>query len=563
MTTTEQAVRPAPAPSAPSARIGAREVATVFAAGVVLALLATWPLALHLGTRVPHDPGDPLLQAWQVAWDGHAALHQPLHFFQANSFWPLKNSLAFSDALIGYTPAGLLGTGPTAALVRYDLLFLGALALAFAATYLLCRELGAGRTAAAVGGLACAMAPWRLEQAGHLHVLSIGGIPLALFLLLCGYRRGSRRLILAGWLAAAWQVSLGFTLGLQLLYLLAVIGAVVLVAWLRRGRPAPAPGVVLPTAAGAAGLLVVSWVLARPYLQVLNDHPEAHRTLARVSHLSPPLRSLAAASSDNLIWGGATRSVRTGLPAQNEQLLFPGVAIVLVAAAGLGSRAYPVRARRWLAVGVVVSFVFALGFSIAGEWSPYRLLWELAPGWRGIRTPGRVFTLTSLALALLAAAGAQRLLGRAGGGWRGWIVAVVLMSAVAVEGLGPIPTAAAPVAPPVVAAGRAPLLELPSDAHHDTTYEYWSTRGFPALVNGFSGFLPRQLLTLRLAVYWFPDRGSVALLRRMGVRGVVVHHEFARPDRWRHAATASLRGLGLTRRRIGEGLLFRLPAPPG
>jgi hypothetical protein len=355
-------------------------------------------------------------------------------------------------------------------------------------------------------------------------------------------------LILAGWLAAAWQVSLGFTLGLQLLYLLAVIGAVVLVAWLRRGRPAPAPGVVLPTAAGAAGLLVVSWVLARPYLQVLNDHPEAHRTLARVSHLSPPLRSLAAASSDNLIWGGATRSVRTGLPAQNEQLLFPGVAIVLLAAAGLGSRAYPVRARRWLAVGVVVSFVFALGFSIAGEWSPYRLLWELAPGWRGIRTPGRVFTLTSLALALLAAAGAQRLLGRAGGGWRGWIVAVVLMSAVAVEGLGPIPTAAAPVAPPVVAAGRAPLLELPSDAHHDTTYEYWSTRGFPALVNGFSGFLPRQLLTLRLAVYWFPDRGSVALLRRMGVRGVVVHHEFARPDRWRHAATATLRGLGLTRR---------------
>ena len=45
-------------------------------------------------------------------------------------------------------------------------------------------------------------------------------MPLALFLLLRGYRRGSRGLVLAGWLVSAWQVSLGFTLGLQYCYLL-------------------------------------------------------------------------------------------------------------------------------------------------------------------------------------------------------------------------------------------------------------------------------------------------------------------------------------------------------
>jgi hypothetical protein len=90
---------------------------------------------------------DPLLQAWQVAWDGHALLHQPLDWFQANVFYPLPNSLAFSDALIGYTPAGLIGSGPKAALMRYDLLFVLSYALAFTGAYALARELGLGGAA--------------------------------------------------------------------------------------------------------------------------------------------------------------------------------------------------------------------------------------------------------------------------------------------------------------------------------------------------------------------------------------------------------------------------------
>ncbi len=62
-----------------------------------------------------------------------------------------------------------------------------------------------------------------MTEAGHLHVISSGGLALALFLLLRGYRRGSRGLVLAGWLVSAWQISLGFTLGLQYAYLLLVL----------------------------------------------------------------------------------------------------------------------------------------------------------------------------------------------------------------------------------------------------------------------------------------------------------------------------------------------------
>ncbi len=161
-----------------------REIGLAALVAVGLALAMHWPLPLHIGRDVARDLGDPLPQAWQVAWDGHALLHQPLDFFQANVFWPLKNSLAFSDALVGYAPAGVIGSGPHAAIVRYDLLFLFAYALAFLGAYLLARELGASRAGGFVAGAAFAYAPWRLEQDGHLHVLSSGGIALALFLVL-------------------------------------------------------------------------------------------------------------------------------------------------------------------------------------------------------------------------------------------------------------------------------------------------------------------------------------------------------------------------------------------
>jgi hypothetical protein len=130
-------------------------------------------------------------------------------------FWPLPDSPAFSDALVGYAPAGLVGHGVHAAIARYDLLFLFAYALCFAGAYLLARKLSANKAGAVVAGAAFAYAPWRLEQEGHLHIISSGAIPLALFLLLRGYRRSSARTILAGWVVATWQFSLGFSLGLR------------------------------------------------------------------------------------------------------------------------------------------------------------------------------------------------------------------------------------------------------------------------------------------------------------------------------------------------------------
>jgi hypothetical protein len=535
--------------------IRGRELALAALAACLLAAAMHWPLPLHLGRDVPRDIGDPLVQAWEVAWGGHALLHQPLDYFQANTFWPLHDSLAFSDALVGYAPAGMVGSGPHAAIVRYDLLFLFAYALAFFGAYLLARELGAPPWAAAVGGAAFAYAPWRLEQDGHLHVLSSGGIPLALFLLLRGYRCGRPGLVLAGWIVATWQFSLGFTLGLQLAYLLAALGALALVSLARRRVKLPRR-LVAATAAGVAFFAIAAVVLARPYLDVAHDHPEAKRTAAQVSGLSGPLSSFAAAPEENLVWGKATAGLRDDLSSVPEQTLFPGVAIVALALVGLTASACPRRLRIGLGAAVIGIGFLSLGFHRhgAGSFYPYRLLYEILPGWKGIRVPGRLTTLTSLALALLAAWGAQRLadsLAKRHAPRRArplaWATAIALVLAVLIEGsgfdLGKDGTVlagpshpAVPPAPVRLASIRDPRLHLPLTIPANRRYVLWSTDGFPKLVNGRGSFVPRSFADLEYRMRPFPGGDTAALLQSLGVRRVVLHRNLAPGTAWARAA---------------------------
>jgi hypothetical protein len=545
-------------------QLTARELLGCVALAIVLALAMHWPLPLHLGRDIAKDLGDPLVQAWQVAWDGHALVHQPLSMFQSNMFWPQHDSLAFSDALVGYAPAGLIGgSGVHAAVARYDVLFLFAYVLCFIGAYLLARELGAGKAGAVVAGAAFAYAPWRLEQDGHLHIISSGAIALALFLLIRGYRNRAAGTILAGWLVATWQFSLGFSLGLPLAYLLAAGGAAVIVGWLKRRRPRPPRAVAIATAAGMLCFALVAGILARPYMRVLHDHAEAHRTIHNVASFSGPPYEFLVASQDSRLWGVVTKPLRDSLSFVPEQTLFPGLAIFVLAMIGLRIGTLPRRIRRALGWSALALAILSLGFQLNGiSWLyPYRWLYELLPGWQGIRVSGRLQTLTTLCLALLAAGGAQALAARARGRWgaiAATATAALLCVAVLADGwgFGHHPTVA--LAPAGESAAPQPALHLPMGAFDNRRYVLWSTDGFPKIVNGRGSFVPRQFVALQKATGNFPDKRSVAALRRYGVRSVTVHLAYAGRSLARRASDRSLRGLHLERERRSGTVLFLL-----
>jgi hypothetical protein len=549
-----------------------RELALLGAGAILLAVVMTWPLVVHLGETIPKDLGDPLAQSWQVAWGGFALGHQPLDFFQSNQFWPFDDTLAFSDALLGYAPSGMLGSGPQAAVVRYDLLFGFAYALAFAGTYLLARELGAGRWAALVAGAAFAFAPFRLEQDGHMHVISSGGIPLALALGVRGVRLGRPWPLLAGWLVATWQLSLGFTLGLPLAYLLAVLGVIAAVLWWRRGRPRIERPMLAAAAIGGLIFVGAAGLISRPYERVADEHPQARRSPATVAAYSGPAYEFLVAPDENLVWGEATAGLRDKLTNVPEKTLFPGLLTLILAIAGVGWAGYA-RGLRWgLAAAALAISVLALGFREQGGllW-PYRVVYETLPGWEAIRTPGRLVTFSSLALALLAAGGAERLAGLVRRRDARLAVASCALVAlvIAIEGRGlpldPTDSQAqprVPAIPPSTASVPAPQLHLPAlRAEDNRRYLLWSTDGFPDLVNGRSSTQPRLTTRLIELMDGFPDRRTVIALDRLGVASVVVHLDRIHGTPQAGIESRSVAGLPISRRRDGALLVYELRSP--
>jgi len=581
---------------AASPSISRAELLWVILAGVLLAVITSWPLVLHLPSRIAPDLGDPVRTAWQIAWVGHAMLHDPLHIFDSNAFYPHPLSLAFSDSLLGYGPTAFFGSGTVAALVRYNLLFLWAWSFCFVGAYLLARELGLRWIGAAVTAAAFAYADYRVTEAGHLHVISSGGLPMAMFLLLRGYRRDSRRLVLAGWLVSAWQVSLGFTLGLQYCYLLVVLALLVLWHWWRGGlTPGPAwqraersaRGPLIPrhllavTAIGIAALGVVAVYQARPYLKVAAEYPTARRTIKEVETYSAGPAALLGASSENRVWGSVTAFARAKVNSKNESIFFPGGLILVLALIGLAAGAYTRRLRLALLAGIVVCSILALGFGLTGAGYPYRLLYNYAPGWDGVRVPGRIFTLATLFYALLAGAGAQ-LLAKLIGAWGKRhsiralpaLLGAVLVIALVGEGAGHLGHPIVPQPARAEVGQPGPVLDLPTDGALDRVWQYFSTNGFYKLATGESTFDIPAIDDLRGGMNGFPDRASVEKLRFYGIKTVVLHTVlpkdlpaeqgwvFAEPPNPVAAAKKPISGLGISRRRVGSIVIYEIGPGP-
>ena len=224
------------------------------------------------------DSGDSFWGAWLVAWNGHAIMHDLDGLWNTNGFYPDTYGLALTDSLLGYAPAGVIGSGMDAAVLRYNVLFVLAFALAALGGYALVRQLGADKIGAAVAGVAFAYAPWRYGQIGHLNILSTGGIALALAMLARGhgwslthgYRPERTRpgWVLAGWLVAAWQISLGFGIGLPFAYVLAAGCVAALVGWLVTGRPTLGRRLVLADLGGGLVFAAVTGYFAWIYQHV-------------------------------------------------------------------------------------------------------------------------------------------------------------------------------------------------------------------------------------------------------------------------------------------------------
>jgi hypothetical protein len=583
-----------PAPPQPRGIVPHLPALIIFA---LATLVLTWPLAREMDDTLV-TWGDPVFQSWTLAWDWHALTTDPLSIFNANIFYPWGNTLAWSDHLFGQallvtpilalTENGILANN-ISILIAY---FLSALAM-----YLLVYDLTGNRPAGIIAGLAYAFAPSRMAHIEHLHLLSMQWPPL---MLLCLRRimrpirhqvfirnilpLGMRQLESVTLFApptrtivirddrSGWYVGLGACFlaqglfGIYFFYfsivMLIVAGAVYAVyALIDRDGSALKRllGAAVACALAGAMLLPTLW----PYWQVHTDL-DIERTTGEVNFWSADGWDYLAVSPRTRAWNEIMADNHRDI----EQDLFPGLLLLCLAGIGLTHR----RAgrERWVLLAVAVgSFVLSfgltlelLGISIPG---PYRILYDVLPGFRAIRVPARLGLLMLVGLGALAGLGVDRI-------WRVLkdelplfprypdrlakqpVLLGVLATTLALGGLG-VETATRMDLPELLPEMREPLradyvyirdnpapsIELPMGEGPVASAwpNYWSMEHWNEVVNGYSGFVPPTYYPLRERMRAFPDADTLHLLQGMGVENIIVHDEMPLEERARVEAAIS------------------------
>ena len=205
---------------------------------------------------------------------------------------------------------------------------------------------------------------------------------------------------------------------------------------------------------------------------------------------------LSRSARDQHPLGRDLQTTRSRLVWPTEQAMGVGAVLVVLAGYGLLHGDWSRRRRVGLA-GAAVGGVALLGAgtTVAGG-RLFLLLFDYAPGWRSVRTPGRLVILVTLALALLAANGADQF---RRGARSPRVIGVVLVGLVLLDGHGSLATPRVPAPSPGLAAAADPVLVLPSDDTADMQAMWASTDGFPRIVNGVTGFIPATLAEAQAA----------------------------------------------------------------
>ena len=196
----------------------------------LLAIVDTWPLARHLTTHVIGRPDgvDAWTGLWALTWGIHSLANNPLHYFDANIFFPHAQSLAFDDHLFGtamlLAPLQWLVANPT---LSYNTAVLLSFVVAGTGAYFLVRQITTSSAAGLAAGLIFAFSPWRFLHVGQLGVLALGGLPWAFLVGHLYLESGKRRLIYLS-VFFAWFVAASSTVGAGYLLVAPIPLAIVL-----------------------------------------------------------------------------------------------------------------------------------------------------------------------------------------------------------------------------------------------------------------------------------------------------------------------------------------------
>jgi hypothetical protein len=526
---------------------------------LLIALFATFPLLLHLHSRLPAVSGEQGQDVWQSVWNiwwVHRALfvehtnpYQTDMLFYPQGAGLILHTLNLPLALVGALLIPLVGV-----VASYNLVTLLTLALAGYCSFLLARYLTGNSLAALVAGTIVLCSPMRLNQVRLALLASFNDfvIPLALLALLVALRRQTWRAaaLAAGALLLAALSNWYHLFHLVLLLAVLSAGRLLILSHARQWATLRQEATVM----GRVGVLGMAMLL--PFVLPALMQAFTQGNVAKTDDLitRADLTSLIPIAS--AIWQ----------PVPPDWYAYDIFSLVTVLLALAGLLLAPRQTWGWALAGAVF-LLLSLGPSLyvggedTGILLPYALLRDL-PVIEGFRGTARLNTVTTLLLALVAAVGMARLFQhtgrRAAAVLAGGAIVLLIITSVRL----PFPERPAAVSPFFAQVTAEPgawsLIEFPFNRPDRAGYEmYTQTHHGKYLLTGhlsrpvppfpYESFPPLaavELADTRPDIVGLPPEEQAQLLRSLRVRYLLFRSDPLLPGRMEQQIDAAQTILG-------------------
>ena len=463
------------------------------------------------------DTPDGQFSIWNVAWVARTVVVDWRHLFDANIFYPHRETLAFSEENLG---AGLLAV-PVYWATRnpygaYKFVILLGFTLSAVATYYLVRYHTGDRRAAALSAICFAFCPYAFAHTPQIQLELTAGLP---FTLLAFHRLADRPSVARGAALGAVMAAQALSCGYYGIFAVWFVGYATCVVLVTRSLWRNA---AFPAALAVGAIVAIAIVLPAfwPYVSLMHANAFG-RGLDQARPFSANVAAYLASSAY------AHRWMLRWLPAWRE-VMFPGFVAVSFGVAG----AWLGRHRRGGETVAIYggAMLLAAWASFGPGAGLYALLYKTLPEMSLLRAPARLGIVVTLCLVVLAGMAAAIVFARTR---RANLLAAALIAAAIAELVIPPlrwPRAlqVEPVYQVLARQPRGPVIEMPVystdvGVQHNAKYMLTSTAHWMPLVNGYSDSVPADFRSNARTLAGFPSVDAFKILQRIGVRYVVVH----------------------------------------
>lgn len=516
--------------------------------------IITFPLIFHLSSYSIEDDADSYLMQWALARNVQKLSSDPLNFFEANYFYPHKNTLAYTEHQLGNSilafPIIKIFNNPLLAL---NILVILSYVLSGWGTYLLVFRLTKNHYAGFLAGIIFAFNPFRAIHISQLHVISTQYLPFILLYLEKIFESSRLKYYFLFSLFLIFQ----FITSLHLFIFISAAVVIFIALKYLLNRKQFSPKLIIYFFISFLIVFLINLPLLIPYFQLKDV---AGSDVYMTSYYTPSL-------SDYLKITPLIHKF-LGYPKESDRIFYPGIIVLIFLLLSIfwifkrKSKTKDLIKKRALIYLIILISVFLLSFgpyirftpqagSVPG---PYLVLEELIPGESNIRAVGRFMIIGILAIAVLVGYGMTQFFDFPKGKK---IYLVVFSIAILGEYLfvppfSPLKLVARIEDESKVAvsqwiaqqAGNFAILEIPLGKSNltEARYMYYSTYHWKDRINGFSGYYPQEYLDLKRVITEFPSAKSLMTIGKYNPKYVIVHFDEIEPP-FRRIYPKDLKGI--------------------